>query len=124
MIWYWSRDNQRLRFETLYDNDRAEFVIVIEYPDGRQVSERFSAIDKLRSRLKAVDQELESDHWTLSGPPLLVPERFPNRRLAPQPPSNGYGGLEKTVATRTYAAGARHRPIARFRKSRSSDDAY
>lgn len=108
MIWFWSRENQEMRLETRYDNDTAEFVVAIQYPDGRQESERFSDIEVLRKRLIALEQKFAAEHWTQAGAPIFVPDGFPNRRLAPELSGVGLGGHgARSTATRSYSIGVR-----------------
>lgn len=80
MIWFWSREKEKMRLETRYDNDTSEYVMVVERPDGKREIERFSDIGVFRTRLIALEQRLEADRWTQSGRPEVVPEWFPNRK--------------------------------------------
>jgi hypothetical protein len=106
MIWFWSRERQRMRLETRYDNDTSEFVMVIEHPDGRRETERFEDIGTFRERLIALEQAFEAEHWTQSGKPEFVPEWFPQRRLDSQPLTNASEG-RTTIMKRAYTAGLR-----------------
>lgn len=81
MVWFWTRDNQDLKFETRYDNDTSEFVVALVWPDGRQDIERFTQIEAFRQRLVALEHRLEEDRWKNVGPPIFVPDGFPNKRL-------------------------------------------
>lgn len=81
MVWFWTRENQVLTFETRYDNDTSEFVAELVWSDGRREIERFTDIDAFRQRLVALERRLEADRWKNSGPPIFSPEGFPNRRL-------------------------------------------
>lgn len=81
MMWFWTRENQVLTFETRYDNDTAEFVAELIWADGRRDVERFTDIEAFRQRLVALERRLEADRWTNSGPPVFSAEGFPNRRL-------------------------------------------
>jgi len=82
MIWFWTREHQRMRLETRYDNDTSEFVVVIQRDDGREESERFSDIAAFRQRLVALEQQCEAEQCVQSGAPVLLPEGFPNQPLA------------------------------------------
>ena len=81
MIWFWSRDSQKLQVETRYDNDATEFVLVIHHPDGHDESERFADIEVFRKRLVVLERQFEAERWTPVGPPVIEPEGFPKRRL-------------------------------------------
>ena len=108
MIWFFSRKNQHIRLETRYDNDTSEFVVAIERPDGRRETERFSDLVAYRKRLVALEEQCEAEHWTPSGLPLIVPEGFPNRRLAPDVTGRVVAGHQgRATVTRTYSIGMR-----------------
>jgi len=81
MVWFWTRDREELQFETMYDNDVAEFLVRLTYSNGTQRTERFATIDAFKKRVTQLEQELELERWKNSGPPLFVPEGFPNKRL-------------------------------------------
>jgi len=77
MIWFYSRDDQWMRLEMRYDNDTAEFVVVLRHPDGRQGTERFPDLSGFSKCVVALEQRVKDEDWSQSGPPLLVPEGFP-----------------------------------------------
>jgi hypothetical protein len=53
MLWFFDREDESLRLETRYDNDRSEFVAVVRYPDGRERAERFSTLGDFRKWIGA-----------------------------------------------------------------------
>jgi hypothetical protein len=81
MVWFWTRDQEELQFETMYDNDTGEFLVRLTFSNGEQRTERFAKIDKFKQRLLQLEGDLQVQRWRNSGPPLFVPEGFPNRRL-------------------------------------------
>jgi hypothetical protein len=81
MVWFWMRGDEQLQLETGYDEDTLEFVVTVKAPDGHCETERFENIDLFRKRLIVLERQLEARRWRNSGPPLFVPEGFPNRRL-------------------------------------------
>jgi hypothetical protein len=82
MVWFWTRDTDELEVETRYDNETSEFVVsVVSRKDGRRDTERFKDIEAFRARLVLLERQLEAKNWRNSGPPLFIPEGFPNRRL-------------------------------------------
>jgi hypothetical protein len=82
MVWFWTRDKDELEVETRYDNETSEFIVsVVWRKDGRGDTERFKDIETFRARLVLLEHQLEAKNWQNSGPPLLIPEGFPNRRL-------------------------------------------
>ena len=44
MVWFWTRDQEELQFETMYDNDSAEFLVRLTYSNGERRTERFASI--------------------------------------------------------------------------------
>jgi hypothetical protein len=81
MVWFWTRDQEELQFETMYDNDSAEFLVRLTYSNGERRTERFATIAQFKERLLQLERDLQQERWKNSGPPLFVPEGFPNRRL-------------------------------------------
>jgi hypothetical protein len=82
MVWFWTRDKDELEVETRYDNETSEFVVSVVSPkDERRDTERFKDIEAFRARLVLLERQLEAKSWQHSGPPLFIPEGFPNRRL-------------------------------------------
>jgi hypothetical protein len=81
MVWFWTRANQQLQLDTWYDNDTAEFVVTVHRFDGPEETERFRDIAAFRARLVVLERQLETEHWTHEGPPIIIPDGFPNRRL-------------------------------------------
>ena len=80
MLWFFEREHDSVRLETRYDNDAAEYVAVVTYPDGREETERFPEADLFRRWLEAWQRTLELDHWSRRGPPIVLPDGWPHRR--------------------------------------------
>lgn len=81
MVWFWTRGVKELQVETRYDNVTSEFVVTVVSSDSSHTMERFKSLTAFQARLVALDRRLEAEHWKNSGPPLFIPEGFPNRRL-------------------------------------------
>ena len=81
VLWFFERKDESLKLETRYDNDTAEFVVFVRYPDGREHSERFIDRDKFRQWLEAFEQNLAVQHWSGKDGPLILPYGWPNKRL-------------------------------------------
>jgi hypothetical protein len=81
MLWFFERDEQSIRLETRYDNDTSEYVLALIWPDGREQIERFTDSEQYRLRLVAVEGSLEGERWVRRGPPVVLPDGWPNRRL-------------------------------------------
>ena len=71
MIWLFERAAQAIRIETRFDRASGEYVLVTEERNGTRETERFRDAAAFRLRLKALEQQLESNHWTRTGPFLL-----------------------------------------------------
>ena len=71
MIWLFQREQQALRIETRFDRPSGEYVLVTEDHNGDRETERFRDAASFRMRLEALEQQLETDHWTRTGPFLL-----------------------------------------------------
>ena len=80
MLWCFERHNELLRVETRYDNETSEFVAIVRHPDGREETHRFATADAFRSWLTAFEQTLAAEQWTSQGPPLFLPEGWPDER--------------------------------------------
>jgi hypothetical protein len=62
MVWFYRRDGSSLSLETRFDNDTAEYVAAVVYPDGREQIERFRTREAFRERLMALEQQLQHEH--------------------------------------------------------------
>jgi hypothetical protein len=65
----------------MYDNDSAEFLVRLTFSNGEGQTERFATIEGFKERVLQLERKLQQERWKNSGPPLFVPEGFPNRRL-------------------------------------------
>lgn len=81
MLWFFDREDESLRLETRYDNDRSEFVAIVTYPDGSERTERFLTLDDFGKWLGNFDQLLRERHWAGRGGPIVLPYGWPNKRL-------------------------------------------
>lgn len=81
MLWFFEREEQSLRLETRYDNDTSEFVAVVHYPDGREHTERFIALDEFRTWLLTFESSLDAQRWTNQSGPIILPYGWPNKQL-------------------------------------------
>ena len=71
MIWLFERDVHAIRIETRFDRASGEYVLVTEERNGARKTERFRDAAAFRLRLEALEEQLESNHWTRTGPFLL-----------------------------------------------------
>jgi hypothetical protein len=81
MVWFFTRDRERVQMDTFYDNDANEFVIRLYYPDGTQSVERFRSLAHFREGVENAEQRLLAERWTQDGTPIVIPQGFPKRRL-------------------------------------------
>jgi hypothetical protein len=77
MLWLYERDNESLRLETRYDNDTREYIVVVHYPDERQLTERFPSPEACREWLLSLENNLDAEHWVRRGPPMILPDGWP-----------------------------------------------
>ena len=73
MLWFFDRDAERVSLETLYDSDTGEYVLAIQWPDGRRQTERFDTLDRCRAWLKDFEKRLDDEHFVREGAPVLLP---------------------------------------------------
>ena len=71
-IWIFDRGpEETLRLETRYDNDTAEFVLIIHGMSGGIQAERFKNGVSFQERLEILETQLEAAHWRQQGPVFL-----------------------------------------------------
>ena len=81
MIWLFERDDESLRIETRFDNDTSEYVAIVHYPDGQQLTKRFDDADAYGTWLEQFEQSLEAGDWARNkGGPVFLPDGWPNKR--------------------------------------------
>jgi hypothetical protein len=81
MIWLFDRDQETIRLHTFYDNDRKEFVATVKWSDGREEQRRFDRITAFRDWLQSFEVALEEDRFRQQGPPVVLPEGWPDTPL-------------------------------------------
>jgi hypothetical protein len=81
MLWFFSRENESLRVETRYDNETAEYLLVVNRPDGLPETERFRDAAVFRQRLIQVEKGLSRDRWVTSKAPVLLPHGWPKKAV-------------------------------------------
>lgn len=85
MIWFYTRESKTLRAETRFDNDTAEYVLILHWPDGRTEIERFPDTASFQSRLDALQKYLKDEQWQQKGPPELLADGWPTPPGEPGP---------------------------------------
>ena len=79
MVWFFERSAAILELETRFDNDTAEYVLMIRPPSAEPTTERFSNAAAFRVRLQVIEETLIADRWQRGGPPLILPDGWPDR---------------------------------------------
>jgi hypothetical protein len=79
MIWQYQKDAQAIGLETRYDNRTLQYVLTVHRPEGDEV-ERYEKIEDFRERLLTLERELADGDWRRSGPPILSPAGWSDRR--------------------------------------------
>ena len=79
MLWFFDRGAEVLEIETRYDNDTCEYVLEMRAPIDAPTSERFIDAVIFQSRLLEIEQGLSGQKWRRSGPPVMLPDGWPDR---------------------------------------------
>ena len=79
MVWFFERDDEQMQVETRYDNATLEYVVVVRRPEQKDQVARFRDSAGLRARLDELTHELEAEDWLTSGPPVILPDGWPDR---------------------------------------------
>jgi len=82
MLWFFERNHEVAQLETRFDNETAEYVAVIRWPDGREDIARSSDVESYRSLLVTFEQQLQTAQWRCDGPPVILPDGWPDKRPA------------------------------------------
>jgi hypothetical protein len=80
MLWFFERNEEQVKLETRFDNDAQEYVAILRWPDGREQEERSSTAAAFRSRLLELERQLEIDRWRRTGPMIVLPDGWPDKR--------------------------------------------
>jgi hypothetical protein len=79
MLWFFDRGAEVLEIETRYDNDTSEYVLEVRAPIYAPTTERFTDAVTFQSRLLEIEQGLSGQRWRRSGPPVMLPDGWPDR---------------------------------------------
>jgi hypothetical protein len=79
MLWFFDRGAEVLEIETRYDNDTSEYVLEVRAPIDAPTTERFTDAVTFQSRLLEIEQGLSGQKWRRSGPPVMLPDGWPDR---------------------------------------------
>lgn len=79
MLWFFDRGNELLEIETRYDNATYEYVLEVRAPTVPSKSERFKDAMSFQKRLLEIEESLGGQRWHRSGPPLILPDGWPDR---------------------------------------------
>jgi hypothetical protein len=69
MTWLFLREETELRIEARYDSDAAEYVLVVNWPDGHYQTERFRSQSEFRRRLVELQERIDEEGWLWFGSP-------------------------------------------------------
>jgi hypothetical protein len=67
MIWFFERECDRLYYEIRRQSDGSEYELVITYPDGTELVERFTDASQLMTRSGRLRSELFDLGWRTLG---------------------------------------------------------
>jgi len=71
MLWIFERGDEVLRFETRYNNETEDYVLIVHRSDSTQQVERFRDVNAFRNRLEALEKQLEAEQWRATGSVVL-----------------------------------------------------
>lgn len=80
MLWFFRKDADALRVETLFDPETQEFVAVLHYADGTQEARRFKDGARFRDYLQELERQLAAGNWQRDGGPMILPEGWPDQK--------------------------------------------
>lgn len=72
--WFFSRDETDLRIERGSDNQAADYVLVIYWPDGRIQTERFSVESQFENQVIEFQKYIEDERRVFSRSPEILPD--------------------------------------------------
>ena len=72
MLWIYGRGQQSLRLETRLDQQTGEYVLISYHDDGSQQVERFNDATSFQNRLGALEKQLVTEQWQITGAPILL----------------------------------------------------
>jgi hypothetical protein len=73
MVWFFERENERIRVETRFDRNSAEYVVDVARPGEAVETERFRDRAAFRARLQLIEASLASEAWVQVSSELLPP---------------------------------------------------
>ena len=79
MLWFFDRGNEVLEIETRYDNATSEYVLELRAPTVPPTVERFQTAGDFQRRLIEIEEGLGGQRWRRTGPPLILPDGWPDR---------------------------------------------
>ena len=79
MVWFFERSAKVIELETRYDNETSEYVLELRAPGVAPKIERFTDASAFRTRLIALEDGLSGEHWQRNGPPVILPDGWPDR---------------------------------------------
>jgi len=72
MVYLFERESESLRLETRFLKAQNLYEIIWRRADGTMTRETFNGETSFRSRVAAIQAELEEKHWQHFGPPELL----------------------------------------------------
>ena len=79
MVWFFERDDEQIQVETRFDNAAREYVVIVRRAEQQDEVTRFRDADSLRTRLVELTRELEEKDWLAAGPPVILPDGWPDK---------------------------------------------
>ena len=76
MIWLFERGNDVVRLETKLDKESGEYTLAITWADGTTTNERYAGYGEFHARVLRLEEQLDAEHWSLTGPPTIMPTQW------------------------------------------------
>jgi hypothetical protein len=81
MLWFFRNGDEKLSLETRYDSSTEQYVVVVQWPDGKKQVERFADARLFRERLCVFEDQFESQHFEQVGGPIIQPNGWRHHRV-------------------------------------------
>jgi hypothetical protein len=74
MVWFFERGEETARLETRFENDSADYVLIVEVPGRERRTERVKNAQRFHARVLALEAQLKEERWTQHGQPQILPD--------------------------------------------------
>jgi hypothetical protein len=79
MVWFYTRNTEKLTVEFRYDNVTDEFVATVTGLAGPPMTKRFPSPAAFREWIAHLEEDLAAGKWKTDGPPHVLPDGWRDR---------------------------------------------